>query len=67
MDDPADHPPVIDTRFAPHVRGKKWANPVPLLVAKPKKIASHHASPNHFADSESATDSDDNMFIGYGP
>ena len=67
MHDAADHTTVINTRFAAHIRGQKRPDAFPLLVTQPKQVASHHMSPNHFADSESATDSAHNDFIGFGP
>jgi hypothetical protein len=67
MHDPADDAPIIDACFAAYIRRKKRLDPLPLLVVQPEQVAPHHASPNHFADSESATDSADNGFIGFRP
>jgi hypothetical protein len=67
MHDPADHPSIIHPCFASHIRGKKWLDPLPLPIVQPKKIASHRASPNHFAHSESATDSGYNAFFEFQP
>jgi hypothetical protein len=41
MQDAADNPSVIHPILAPHIRRKKRRDPPPLVVAKPKQIASH--------------------------
>jgi len=67
MNDAADDATIIDPCFAAYIRGKEGLDPLPLFIAQPEKVAPHHTSPNHFADSESATDSADNSFIGFRP
>jgi len=67
MDDPADHSAIIHALLTAHVGWKKRINLTPLFIAKPKQIAAHRLSPNHFIHSESATDSRYNDSIGFGP
>jgi hypothetical protein len=44
MQDAADHAPVVDPILAPNVRRQKRRDPLPLLVAQPKQVASHAPS-----------------------
>jgi hypothetical protein len=41
MQDAADHPAIIHSILAPHVGRKQRRDPLPLLVAQPKQVASH--------------------------
>jgi len=51
MDNPADHPAVINPGFAPRISWKKRLKPRKLIVIQPKTVPNHHESP--FGDHES--------------
>jgi hypothetical protein len=44
--DAADDAPVIYAINSTHIRGEKWFDPLPLLVAQPKQIPAHLSSRN---------------------
>jgi hypothetical protein len=44
MSDPANHPPVIDPRYASRIVGQQRLKPGKLRIAQPKHIA-HHLAP----------------------
>jgi hypothetical protein len=66
MDDPADHPLVIDTRLPPRVARQMRRNTRKLFVRKPKAIPTHSQPPSA-ANLESDNHLAVNLFYGSGP
>src|SRR6185295_4606527 len=64
--DPANHPPVVYPFLAPYVPRQQRLYPTPLFIVQPEKITSHLPLRINI-QSESATDSHSNKFIGSGP
>jgi hypothetical protein len=46
MDDPADHPAVIDPRHAPRLIGQKWLQARKLSFCEPEVVIGHGKPPN---------------------
>jgi hypothetical protein len=63
MDNPADHPTIIDPRLASCVVGKKWLQPRKLLTTKQKYEPS---SQTPFTEFESDSAGFGNPFYGSG-
>jgi hypothetical protein len=67
MDDAADHTTIIHPRLASYVLGQMRLDLPPLFIVQPKQIAPHCLRSESTEDSESATDSASNDFIGFSP
>jgi hypothetical protein len=44
MDNPTQHPTIIDPRFAAYIGREQWLDPSPLRIRKPKEISHLTAS-----------------------
>jgi hypothetical protein len=65
MDDAADHTAIIHPRLAAHVLGQMRLDLPPLFIAQPKTDCAASSPLRINRDSESATDSASNDFIGF--
>jgi hypothetical protein len=65
MQDAADHTTVVHTILAPYVCRQMRLDLTPLFIAQPKQIAPHRLCSESIVQSESATDSTGNAFIGF--
>ena len=63
--DAADHPPIINPRFAARVGWKQWLQPRKLILSEPETNAIYRWSP--FGDRESQTNHQRNPLYGSGP
>jgi hypothetical protein len=67
MNDAADDTTIVHSRLAAHVLRQMRLDLPPLVIAQPKQIAPHCPRSESAIDSESATDSASNHFIGFRP
>jgi hypothetical protein len=67
MEDAADHATIIHSWLASHVLRQMRLNLPPLFIVQPKQVAPHCPRSESTVDSESATDSAGNDFIGFRP
>jgi hypothetical protein len=65
MDDPREHPAIIDPPRTLAVDRQQWLDPRPLIVRKPKETS--HSQRLLAGGIESHDHSNGNPFIGSGP